>query len=716
MDRVLSRRLRGLDEPARLELAREVVEQLGSRFDFDVCSLLVEEVDRIGGPLQKAWLDTLPDTPNGVWLRTQILSDNAALVTSWERFFSFQAGRDPLGLLAWSRALAATGAFEEASQKLRMALTQDVRYTFFARAERVVHELVGSVRSNLRQCKIAVLGSSTTNLLVPVLQALCLRDRIGAEIYEGPYGSIEQEIWDANSGLARFQPGIVMLVMHWRDLHLEAVTEDEQAWIRRFTEERKADWRRLSDSFACHIIQPSFDYPAYEAYGHLADVLHGGRTRVIDLLNLRLREEAPANVSILNMAAVQREVGTKRWEDELAWTRYRQHPATEALQELAEAYMSHVRAVLGLSRKVLVTDLDNTLWRGVIGEDGLDGIGIGPGSPEGEAHLHLQRYMLDLKRRGILLAVCSKNNLEDAQLPFLRHPHMALRLEDFAAFRANWEDKAANLRAIGRDLSLGLDSLVFLDDNLLECEWVRSQLPEVAVVEPGSSPFHCLRQLDRGRYFEALSLSGEDLARADQYRVEAQRTSLRASSASLGDFLQNLQLEAAVEEITQKNLTRVTQLVNKTNQFNLTTRRYTEAQVRAITEDPQGWARAFQMSDRMGSYGLIGVLCCRPADRGGTWEIETWLMSCRTLGRQMEKFMFDRLVDAAVGRRIGRIVGVYRPTAKNGLVKDLYDQMGFRRVGDSGDEVRYELDVPATPVITATHVRNVTASAEAVGP
>ena len=396
MDRVLSRRLRALDDPARLQLAREVLERLGSRFDSDVCSLLVEELDRVSGSLLKAWLDTLPDTPNGAWLRTQFLSDNAELVLAWERFVSFQARRDPFDLLAWSRALAGTGAYEEAAQKLRLALAQDVRHTFFARAENLVRELAGSVRSNLRQCKIAVLGSSTTNLMVPVLQALCLRDRIGAEIYEGPYGSIEQEIWDAQSGLARFRPDIVLLVMHWRDLHLEAVTQDEQAWVSRFLEERKAGWKRLSDSFACHIIQPSFDYPAGEAYGHLAGVLPGGRTRMIDLLNVRLREEAPANVSILNMAAAQREAGTRRWEDELNWTRYRQHPSTEALPELAETYMSHVRAILGLSRKVLVSDLDNTLWKGVVGEDGLDGIDIGPGSPEGEAHLQLQRYMLDL--------------------------------------------------------------------------------------------------------------------------------------------------------------------------------------------------------------------------------------------------------------------------------------------------------------------------------
>jgi FkbH-like protein len=716
MDRVLSRRLRALEGMARLQLARETLERLGVRFDSAVCSLLVEELDSISGALLEPWLNTLPDTSNGALLKTKLLSDNAALVSAWERFFSFQTSQvpDPLDLLAWSRALAATGGYEDAARKLRLALGQDIGQTFIARSEKLVRELGSSVRSNLRQCKIAVLGSSTTNLMVPVLRALCLRDRIGAQIYEGPYGSIEQEIWDSQSGLARFQPDIVMLFMHWRDLRLEAVTPDEQAWVIRFVEERKAIWKRLSDSFACHIIQPSFDFPADEAYGYLAGVLPGGRTRVIDMLNLRLREEAPANVSIVNLAAAQRATGAKRWQDETQWARYRQHPATEALPELAETYISHVRAVLGLSRKVLVSDLDNTLWKGVIGEDGLDGIGIGPGSPEGEAHLDLQRYMLDLKRRGILLAVCSKNNVADAQLPFLQHPHMALRLDDFAAFRANWEDKAANLRGIARDLSLGLESFVFLDDNPMEREWVRSQLPEVAVVEIGSSPFHYVRQLNRGRYFEALSLSGEDLARADQYRVEAQRENLRSGAVSLDDFLQKLQLEASVEGITGKNLARVTQLVNKTNQFNVTTRRYTEAQVRALAEDSRGWAGAFQMSDRMGSYGLIGVLFCRPAD-SGAWEIDTWLMSCRTLGRQMEKFMFDRLVEAAVERRIRRIVGVYRPTAKNGLVKELYDQLGFRRVSETDEAVRYELEVPVTPAITATHVRNVTNSVVATG-
>lgn len=709
MDRVLSRRLRNLDAGARMHLARETVAELGSRFDADVCAVLVEELDAVDNVALQTWLDTLPETSNGAWLRTQLLDDSAALAAAWERFFSFRVRREPVDLLSWARALAANGAYEKAVRQLRLALEPGADYQLFARTEKLVQEVAQSAKGWLRHCKLAVLGSSTTNLLVPVLQALCVRDQIDAEIYEAPYGSIEQEIRTGDSGLAKFRPEIVVLVMHWRDLRLESVTADAQSWIDDFIQERKADWTRLAKSFDCHIIQPSFDYPGTDAYGNLSGILQGGRTSVIERLNLRIREEAPAHVSVIDTGNVQREIGAPRWEDSRAWYHYRQHPSVNALPALAEAYMSHVRPLLGLSRKVLVVDLDNTLWNGVIGEDGLDGIAIGPGSPEGEAYLQLQLYMLELKRRGILLAVCSKNNVEDAQLPFLRHPHMALRLEHFAAFRANWDDKATNLQLMARELSLGLDSFVFLDDNPLEREWIRSQLPEVALVELGTSVFDFLRQLDRGRYFEALSLSREDLTRAEQYRKQAQREQLRTSSASLDDFLRDLGLEAAVEGVSEKNLARVTQLVNKTNQFNVTTRRYTEAQVLALAREINSWTGVFQLSDRLDNYGVIGALFCRTASPKDSWEVDTWLMSCRSLGRQMEKYMFDRMIEAAIARGIKRILGVYRPTAKNGLVKELYDQMGFRRVSEEQDQVRYELEVPARLTVSATRIRNVTA-------
>jgi FkbH-like protein len=327
--------------------------------------------------------------------------------------------------------------------------------------------------------------------------------------------------------------------------------------------------------------------------------------------------------------------------------------------------------------------------------------------------------MLDLKARGILLAVASKNNPEDAHLPFERHPHMRLRLEDFAAFEANWNDKVSSIRAISKKLALGLDSFVFLDDNPLEREWVRSQLPQVAVVEPaGASVFHFVRALDHAKYFFALSLSKEDLGRAEQYRIEAARDSLRAASSSMGEFLAQLNMRAAAVPVSDSNISRVVQLINKTNQFNLTTRRYTEAQVRDIATNPAGWAGAFELSDRMGSYGLIGVVLAKPVGRDvQTWVIDTWLMSCRALGREMENFMFDQLMESARARGIRRIEGVYRPTAKNNLVAGLLERFGFKRVAETSEETRFVMDMPDRFEATAKHIQNTTgqeAAAEAM--
>jgi FkbH-like protein len=704
-------RLRLLPPLERLQAARESIEPLGKEFHAASAEALAGELRGTDAALLHPWLEALPDSAVAAFLGTQLLPAGARQLLAWERLWALEGKRDPFRLLGWARALAAVGEFEAAARKLRLALAEHPPYPFYARAEKLVRQVAHAGVAHLRQCRLAILGSSTTSLLVPVMEALLLRDGIQAEIYEAPYGSIQQESLDPASGLARFRPGIVILQMQWRDLELAGVTEEPEPWVARTVESYAALWQRLTQAFSCHVIQPAFDFPAEEPYGHLGGALRGGRTRLIELLNLRMREAAPPNVSVLDVPAVQREVGARRWENPGDWDRYRQHPAADTLPELADAQLAHVRAVLGLTRKVLVTDLDNTLWHGVIGEDGVSGIGIGPGTPAGEAHLRLQRYLLDLKRRGILLAVVSKNNPEDARLPFQEHPQMALRLEDFAGFRANWEDKAGNLRALAKDLSLGLDSFVFLDDNPLEREWVRSQLPEVAVVELDAAPFHYVRQLHRGRYFESIALSAEDLARAEQYRVEAQRESLRSTASSLDDFLTGLRLEASVAPVTDANLARVTQLVNKTNQFNVTTRRYSEAEVRALAQDAEGWAGAFHMSDCLGSYGLIGVLFCKPGAGERHWEIDTLLMSCRTLGRQMEKFMFDRMLDAAQRAAIQRITGVYRPTRKNAMVSRLFDDFGFRRVAASDAETRYEFDVPQTPSRTATHVRDVSALA-----
>jgi FkbH-like protein len=337
---------------------------------------------------------------------------------------------------------------------------------------------------------------------------------------------------------------------------------------------------------------------------------------------------------------------------------------------------------------VLVCDLDNTLWKGVIGEDGLAGIKAGPGSPEGEAYADFQRYIRDLKERGIVLAVCSKNNPEDARAPFREHGGMVLGLDDFAVFRANWDDKAENVRRIADEIGVGLDSLVVIDDNPFERAWIRSQLPQVAVPELGTSVFTFARDLDRGRYFPALGWSAEDRLRADGYRREQERASARGHAENLEDFLAGLHMRGTCEPVLDANIERVAQLTNKTNQFNLTTKRRTIAEVRHLAAT--AWTGVFSLRDRYGDYGIIGLLFALPVEPG-CWEIDTWLMSCRVLRRDVERFMMECLVEAAKAAGVERIRGRYLRTEKNAQVADLLPGLGFETLSRTDDEGRYEL-------------------------
>ena len=712
VDAGLSSDLKTAPGARRLIIAAEYVGKIGSNFQQEPLDRLHAEILRAFPPEDRAalveWSASLTSGPAAEYLRAKLAADAgqpAAGAEHWKAFFALHAGREPALLLSYARVLTDLGCLDEAAANLRRALEQRPKYTFFPRAEKVIARIAAQNRGWLRECRIAIIGTSTTTLLAPVMNACAFRDRIHAHIYEGLYGSMHQEILDPSSGLAAFRPEIVFLVNHWRDLALSPLISDETAFIDGILADRRALWTRLREQFGCHVVQFAFDFPYEEPYNYLSRSVPGGRTRVVTLLNLRLHEQAPPGVSILDTPTLQREIGMHRWSDPVAWDSFRQHPSTEALPALAEGMLAHLRAVLGLSRKVLVTDLDNTLWKGIVGEDGIMGIEIGPGTPAGEAHVRLQRYMLDLKSRGVLLAVASKNNPADARLPFEQHAHMLLRLSDFAAFEANWNDKAQSIREIARRLSLGLDSFVFLDDNPLEREWVRSQLPEVAVVDAGPSISHFVQCLDSARYFYTFTLSAEDQARAEHYRSEAAREQLQSTAPSLDQFLEDLRLRGTVLPVNDGNLARVAQLVNKTNQFNLTTRRYTAARIGEIAADPSGWAAAFQLADRMGDYGVIAVVFCVSDGTPNSWEIDTWLLSCRAMGRQMERFMFDRLVEEAQRRGIRQITGVYRPTERNAVVASLYEELGFTRTAESEGEQRYTYTVPAHPVVSAAHIK-----------
>jgi FkbH-like protein len=697
--REIARSLSELPYRARLDLASDLIARLEPRaFDPAGAEALFEvlqppshhEAAEAAGSFA-----ALPSSATTWYLRGRweaLRGTPSTAAAAWNEFFSLSPCRDSVVLLHAARAVASSGDWAGAAARLREALAQRPDYTFYARAQAFIRQAC-DCSAGLRRVRVAVLGSATTSLLLPVFRALAFRDGLLAECYEGLFGAYRQEILDPASGLYAFAPDVTFIVPTWHDLALPSLgSEDEDAVIESIAVEHARLWEIVASQSRSHVVQHAFDLPPVESGGGLSGQGRGGRRRIIRRLNLRLAEIAPPFVSILDTEHVMAEVGTPVWHDAALWHRARQHPSSRALPALAEEQMAHLRAIAGLTRKVVVCDLDNTLWGGVIGEDGIGGIRVGAGSPEGPAHVELQRYLKELRSRGVLLAVASKNNPDDARRPFLEHAGMLLRLDDFAAFEANWDDKVTNLRRVAVRLSLGTDSFVFLDDNPFERAWIQSQLPEVAVVQLGPSPASYVRDLDRGRYFDVLTVSNEDRDRAEMYRRESAREVLRAEAGSIEGFLASLRMQASVSAVSEANLARVTQLVNKTNQFNVTTRRYTEAQVRAIAASPGAWTGVFELADRFGNHGIVGLMFCVPAEPDG-WMIDTWLMSCRVLGRQLEQFMLDRALDAASLAGARRLVGVYRPTAKNGLVADMFIRLGFTPCGETDDGSCYDLIV-----------------------
>lgn len=634
-------------------------------------------------PVQRAELDTLLSASVSVTARylqarlAQIDGRREDAAAAYDILRDALAEPEPFALLHHARVLADLGRTAEAIRTLRLALAAHPPYGFVVKAERLIARLFRSPDwVPVRRLRLALLGSSSTALLPGPLMAAALRAGIALDLYEGGYGAWRQEILDPGSGLHAFAPETVLILVNHRDL--AASPRGVAAQGESLCRELRDAWTALQDRHACHVIQCGFDLPQDGAWGALEDQLADGRRRLTIQANLRLSADLPSGVSFLDPARVARLSGAPLASDE-EWMRFRQYPATPSLPAFADLVMAQCRAVLGLAPKVLALDLDNTLWGGVIGEDGLAGLKLGAPDPQGEAYLALQDFALDLKARGVILAICSKNNLEDAQAPFLGHDAMRLRLADFAAFRANWDDKATNLAALADELNLGLDAIVFLDDNPLERAWVRSRLPQVTVVEGGDDPWRMLQALRRGCYFEVVTLTAEDVNRHASYAATAATRQLQEGAGSVEEFLAGLGMVAEHGPVDETTLTRVTQLINKTNQFNLTTRRYTEAEVRQMAASPEWWCRWFRLSDRFGDHGLIGLVFAR---KDAVWRIDTFLMSCRVLGRRMEDFMAAALLTAAKAEGAGRVTGRYHPTAKNGLVADLLPRLGFAPEGE----------------------------------
>jgi FkbH-like protein len=410
-------------------------------------------------------------------------------------------------------------------------------------------------------------------------------------------------------------------------------------------------------------------------------------------LNEALRPAADAaEVDLLALDQFAAEGGLEAWYDAGIWYRSKHEVHPRAAQMYGEQLVRVVAAARGRSAKCLVLDLDNTLWGGVIGDDGLEGIVIGQGSGTGEAYADMQRYARGLTERGVVLAVCSKNDEKNALEAFEKHPEMVLKRSDIACFVANWTDKASNLRSIAKTLNIGIDSLVFADDNPVERALIRKELPEVRVPELPEDPALYVSTIAAAGYFEGLRVTAEDRARGELYQQNAERARMMESSTDMESYLQSLAMEMTATPFDTIGLARITQLINKTNQFNLLTERLTDAQVAERMGRADYVTLQVRLTDRFGDNGIIAILMARVS--GDAADIDTWLMSCRVLGRKVEEACLNVLVEAVAAKGAQRLLGRFRPTEKNSMVRDLYPRLGFERTEQGSDgSATYALDL-----------------------
>ncbi len=535
-------------------------------------------------------------------------------------------------------------------------------------------------RPGLQELRIAVLGGSTTEEFVNFLELLLLAEGFQPIFHQSEYGRFYDDAVHDPQALIDFKPQLVYVhtsCLNVRNLSPLGCAEAELAgYVEAELARYREIWDSLEQKLGCQVVQNNFELPAHALLGNMDAVAAGGQSRFLLQLNVAFAAEAARRPKLLlqDVHGISANLGLRHWFD---WPRYFSYKillTAEANLELARSLHAMIRALYGKSRKVLVLDLDNTLWGGVIGDDGIEKIQIGRETPVAEAYTAFQEYCLALRSRGVLLAVCSKNNEGVAKSGFA-HPSSILKLEDFSCFKANWEPKHENILEIARELNLGTDSFVFIDDNPAERAIVQAQLPGVAVPEVGNDVSKYAEFIDQGRFFEPVSLSKEDLDRAALYAGNSQRAAQATQFADYGEYLDSLEMTAEIDAFRPVYLERIAQLTNKTNQFNLTTRRYTLAEMEAVARDPNSIGLYGRLTDRFGDNGLISIVLGR--SEGRVLHMDLWLMSCRVLKREMENAMLDVLAERARARKLETVVGYYLPTAKNGMVADFYPRLGF---------------------------------------
>lgn len=546
--------------------------------------------------------------------------------------------------------------------------------------------------------RIAILCGSTTDDIKNVLELFLLEAGIRPQFYQSEYNKYYEDAVFGNPEMEAFQPEIIVVFTSVVNIlarpalgdSSDAVRDKHDAEMKRFIQ----IWEKLTAQYpAAIIIQNNMELSYETGLGNLDVVESYGMTRFIEQLNRSFADYAAThdNFYLHDLHGLAARIGLSKWHDRFQYYAYKLAMSYDVIPEVSLGLAKIIKGVLGKNKKCLVLDLDNTLWGGIIGDDGMENIEIGHETPTAEAYTAFQQYVLDLKERGVILAICSKNEEEVAKTGF-DHPDSVLHADDFVSFHANWEPKNRNIRAIAEEINIGTDSLVFIDDNPAERQIVRDTMPEVAVPEVDPvDVFSYIRALEGAGYFEPVAISEDDRKRNASYMENKQRKALAGAMESYDDFLQSLDMYAEIDAFQPIYFDRIAQLTNKSNQFNLTTRRYTRADIAQMAAEPQYITLYGRLTDKFGDNGLVSVVIGEKI--GNVLHIRLWLMSCRVLKRGMEQMMLDVLVERAMADNCKELIGYYYKTAKNKMVAELYATFGFEKVMQDGDNTVWKLNL-----------------------
>lgn len=543
--------------------------------------------------------------------------------------------------------------------------------------------------------RIAILGGSTTANIKDTLEIFLLNYGIEATFYESEYCRYYEDAVFSNSHLDEFKPEIVYVcttvrnILQWPDIN------DGEDKVNQLLNNEIDKYRRIWDSlyerYQCTIIQNNVELPPHRLMGNYEAVADFGSVNYVMRLNLLISQEIQKRnyLHLIDLNYIASDYGITKWHDMVAWYSYKYAMSLDAIPDLAYNVANVIKAVLGKNKKVIVLDMDNTLWGGVIGDDGIDNILLGSETPIGHAYSDFQKFVKKYTELGILLAINSKNEYENA-LAGLAHPDSILKKEDFVSIKANWMPKDVNLQTIASELSLGTDSFVFIDDNPAERMIVSENIPVVSAPDIRNVTDY-IQIIDHAGYFETVSISADDRKRNAMYLENANRMNMASTFTDYGEYLKALDMKATMKPFESVYIARITQLTNKSNQFNLTTKRYTQEEIENIADSDDHITLYGRLEDKFGDNGIVTVVIGKIQEE--TCSIELWLMSCRVLKRTMEYAMMDTFIEKCKKKGIRIIEGVYIPTAKNGMVKDFYKDMGFSLIAEDGDITTWQLDI-----------------------